>query len=121
MGNRITTFPADFHPEVLERSPAHCGVATDRGVERWVDPRAAVDDGAAADVLPACLVGAAEAFRAASTGRRAFIDPLLNLAALAVRHGDRAEAARKIDEALARDPESARARAMKAEITGDVR
>jgi O-antigen ligase len=64
--------------------------------------------------------GAAEAFRAASTGRRAFVDPLLNLAALAVRHGDRAEAARKIDEALARDPESARARAMKAEITGDV-
>jgi Tfp pilus assembly protein PilF len=43
------------------------------------------------------------------------------LAALAVRHGDRAEAARKIDEALVRDPESARARAMKAEITGDVR
>ncbi len=65
--------------------------------------------------------GAAEAFRAASTGRRAFVDPLLNLAALAVRHGDRADAARKIDEALARDPESARARAMKAEITGDVR
>jgi hypothetical protein len=65
--------------------------------------------------------GAAEAFRAASEGRRAFVDPLLNLAALAVRHGDRAEAARKIDEALARDPESARARAMKAEITGDVR
>jgi Flp pilus assembly protein TadD len=64
--------------------------------------------------------GAAEAFRAASEGRRAFVDPLLNLAALAVRHGDRAEAARKIDEALARDPESARARAMKAEITGDV-
>jgi Flp pilus assembly protein TadD len=65
--------------------------------------------------------GAAEAFRAASEGRRTFVDPLLNLAALAVRHGDRAEAARKIDEALARDPESVRARAMKAEITGDVR
>jgi len=56
------------------------------------------------------------AFREAAEGRRDFVEPLLNLAALDVERGDRAEAARRIDEALARNPNSARALAMRAEL-----
>lgn len=67
------------------------------------------------------VAGAARAFELASSGSRKFVDPLLNLAALAVRKGDRDEAIRRIDEALARDPGSERARAMKEEISGPPR
>ncbi|MGE5174778.1 MAG: O-antigen ligase family protein [Hyphomicrobiales bacterium] len=62
--------------------------------------------------------GAVEAFRKAADGRRDFVDPLLNLAALSVERGDRAEAARWIDEALRRNPASGRARAMRDEVEG---
>jgi len=66
--------------------------------------------------------GAEAAFRQAAEGRRDFVEPLLNLAALAVERGDRAEAARRIDEALVRTPNSARALAMRAELaTGGLR
>ena len=58
--------------------------------------------------------GAEARFREAVEGRRDFVEPLLNLAALAVERGDRAEAARRIDEALERNPSSARALAMRA-------
>jgi len=61
--------------------------------------------------------GAAREFEAAAQGRRAFVDPLLNLAALAIERGDRAEASRRIEEALARDPGSERARAMRQELS----
>jgi putative inorganic carbon (HCO3(-)) transporter len=57
--------------------------------------------------------GAEAAFRQAAEGRRDFVEPLLNLAALAVERGDRAEAARRIDQALERNPGSARALAMR--------
>jgi len=60
--------------------------------------------------------GAEVAFREAAEGRRDFVEPLLNLAALAVERGDRAEAARRIDEALERNSSSARALAMRAEL-----
>ncbi|HEX7077371.1 MAG TPA: O-antigen ligase family protein [Candidatus Eisenbacteria bacterium] len=56
--------------------------------------------------------GAVKAFRKAAEGRRDFVDPLLNLAALSAERGDRAEAARWIDEALRRNPSSERAYAM---------
>ena len=65
--------------------------------------------------------GAETAFRQAAEGRRDFVEPLLNLAALAVERGDRAEAARRIDEALVRTPNSARALAMRAELATDFR
>ena len=58
--------------------------------------------------------GAEAAFRKAAEGRRDFVEPLLNLAALDVERGDRAEAARRIDQALERNPGSARALAMRA-------
>ena len=67
------------------------------------------------------LAGASREFETASQGRRAFVDPLVNLAALAIQRGDRAEAARRIGEALARDPGSERARAMQAEISRVIR
>jgi putative inorganic carbon (HCO3(-)) transporter len=66
--------------------------------------------------------GAEAAFRKAAEGRRDFVEPLLNLAALAVERGDRAEAARRIDQALERNPGSARALAMRAGLaSGEVR
>lgn len=58
-------------------------------------------------------------FRQAAEGRRDFIEPLLNLAALAIERGDRAEAARQIDEALDRNPGSARALAMRAGLAAE--
>ena len=58
--------------------------------------------------------GAETQFQQAAEGRRDFVEPLLNLAALAIERGDRAEAARRIDEALERNPGSARALAMRA-------
>lgn len=63
------------------------------------------------------VAGAAREFETASQGRREFVDPLLNLAALAIERGDRVEATRRIGEALARDPGSARALAMQQELS----
>lgn len=63
--------------------------------------------------------GAEAAFRKAAEGRRDFVEPLLNLAALAVERGDRAEAARRIDQALERNPGSARALAMRAGLASE--
>jgi O-antigen ligase/Tfp pilus assembly protein PilF len=60
--------------------------------------------------------GAVNAFRRAGDGRREFVDPLLNLAALAQERGDRAEAARWIDAALERNPGSVRGLAMQAAL-----
>ena len=56
---------------------------------------------------------AIEAFRAASEGRRDFVDPLLNLAALALQDGNTAEARRMLNLALERNPASPRAAAMR--------
>ncbi len=50
------------------------------------------------------------AFDRASRGRPGFIDPLLNLAALAIESGDWVEARSRLEQALQRDPNSARAR-----------
>jgi tetratricopeptide (TPR) repeat protein len=52
------------------------------------------------------------AFDRASHGRPGFIDPLLNLAALAIESGDRVEARSWLEQALKREPSSARARAL---------
>jgi len=66
--------------------------------------------------------GAEAQFQQAAEGRRDFVEPLLNLAALAIERGDRAEAARRIDEALERNPGSARALAMRAGLaSGGIR
>ena len=63
------------------------------------------------------VAGAAREFEAASHGRAGYVDPLVNLAALALQRGDRAEAARLVTEALRRDPASERARAVSAELS----
>lgn len=62
--------------------------------------------------------GAAEAFRRAGEGRSEFVDPLVNLAALALQDGDRATAERLLAEALKRNPGSARAAALRHTIAG---
>jgi O-antigen ligase/Flp pilus assembly protein TadD len=62
--------------------------------------------------------GAVEAFRRASEGRRDFVDPLLNLASLALEQGKVGEAKRMVAMALERNPGSARAAAMRARISG---
>ena len=67
------------------------------------------------------LAGASREFEAAAQGRRAFVDPLVNLAALAVQRGDRAAAERLLGKALARDPGSERAHAMQAELSRSTR
>jgi len=56
---------------------------------------------------------AVQSFREASEGRREFVDPLLNLAALAIEDGNTAEAKRMVDLALERNPNSPRAAAMR--------
>jgi tetratricopeptide (TPR) repeat protein len=56
--------------------------------------------------------GALEAFRLASGGRHAFVDPMVNLAAIALEDGDRDAAVRWTRQALERNPDSARALAM---------
>jgi len=56
--------------------------------------------------------GAIVAFREASEGRTPFVDPLVNLATLALEDGDRATAASWARRALERNPGSARARAI---------
>lgn len=90
----------------LEQNPYYAEIRNDLGV---------------ALVRAGDTAGAARAFEAASGGRRDFVDPLLNLAALAIQRDDRDEAARRIDEALARNPNSQRASAMKAEFLVNVR
>ena len=62
--------------------------------------------------------GAFEAFRAASDGRREFVDPLLNMATLKLEDGDVTEARRLIASALERDPGSARAARMRQSMSG---
>jgi Tfp pilus assembly protein PilF len=52
----------------------------------------------------------------AAQGRRYFVDPLLNLAALAIQSGDRVGARSLIDRALERNPGSERAREMLASL-----
>ncbi len=54
--------------------------------------------------------------RAADGGRAGFVDPLLNLASLALEEGDVAGANRLVDAALTRDPGSRRAADMSAAI-----
>ena len=60
--------------------------------------------------------GAKRAFREAAEGRSAFVDPLVNLAALAQEDGDRTAAATWTRQALERNPNSARALAMASEL-----
>lgn len=60
--------------------------------------------------------GAKRAFLEAAEGPAAFVDPLLNLAALAQEDGDRAAAANWTRRALERDPRSVRALAMADEL-----
>jgi O-antigen ligase/Flp pilus assembly protein TadD len=60
--------------------------------------------------------GAKREFREAAEGRSAFVDPLVNLAALAQEEGDRAAAASWTRHALERNPNSARAHAMASEL-----
>ena len=60
--------------------------------------------------------GAKRAFREAAEGRSAFVDPLVNLAALAQEEGDRTAAATWTRQALERNPNSARALAMATEL-----
>jgi O-antigen ligase/Flp pilus assembly protein TadD len=56
--------------------------------------------------------GALQAFREAAEGRAAFVDPLVNAAAMALESGDRDEAVSWTRQALERNPGSARALAM---------
>jgi len=57
--------------------------------------------------------GAVREFRMAADGRSEFVDPLLNLAALALEDGNVAEAKRQLELALGRHPGSRRAEALK--------
>jgi tetratricopeptide (TPR) repeat protein len=59
---------------------------------------------------------ARRAFDRAAQGRREFVDPLLNLAALAIEAGDPVEARSRLMQALERNPRSNRARAMLAKL-----
>jgi O-antigen ligase len=59
---------------------------------------------------------ARRAFERAAQGRREFVDPLLNLAALAIEAGDPVEARSWLVLALERNPRSDRARAMLAKL-----
>ncbi len=60
--------------------------------------------------------GAERAFRLATQGRREFVDPLLNLAALALQSGERGGARALIEQALERAPHSERALRMAASL-----
>jgi O-antigen ligase len=60
--------------------------------------------------------GAVAAFRQASDGRRDFVDPLLNLAAMAMESGNREEARAWVLQALERDPNSSRAQALRSQL-----
>jgi O-antigen ligase len=63
------------------------------------------------------VAGARAAFINAASGRREFVDPLLNLAALAIQSGDRVEARSWLNRAIERDPRSERARELLARLT----
>jgi O-antigen ligase/cytochrome c-type biogenesis protein CcmH/NrfG len=60
---------------------------------------------------------ARRAFGRAAQGRREFVDPLLNLAALAIDTGDPVEARSWLTRALERNPGSVRARALLARLS----
>jgi putative inorganic carbon (HCO3(-)) transporter len=60
--------------------------------------------------------GARQAFLSASQAARRLVDPLLNLAALAIESGNTGEARSWLTKALERDPDSARARALLAKL-----
>ncbi len=60
--------------------------------------------------------GAIREFREAADGRAAFVDPLVNLAALALEDGDRAAAVSWARRALERNPGSAPARAIASDL-----
>jgi O-antigen ligase len=87
----------------LEQNPHYAEIRNDLGVARL-----ATGD----------RQGAAEAFRRAAEGRRDFVDPLLNLATLALQDGNRVEAERLVGQALQRNPGSARAAALRETIAG---
>jgi O-antigen ligase/Flp pilus assembly protein TadD len=57
------------------------------------------------------------AFGRAARGRKEFVDPLLNLAALAIESGDSVEARSWLTRTLERDPGSVRARALLARLS----
>ena len=59
---------------------------------------------------------ARQAFGLAAQGRREFVEPLLNLAALAIESGDSVEARSWLTRVLERDPGSERARALLARL-----
>ncbi len=61
-------------------------------------------------------LGAERAFRGALGGRQEFVDPLLNLAVLAIQSGNRIEARNWVVRALERNPGSERARALLARL-----
>jgi Flp pilus assembly protein TadD len=83
--------------EALAQNPHYAEIRNDLGVAllRAGDKAAAV-----------------EAFRLAVEGRLNFVDPLVNLAAIALEDGDRATAETWTRRALERNPDSARALAM---------
>lgn len=87
----------------LEQNPHYAEIRNDLGVALL----------AAGD-----RAGAEQAFRRAGDGRSDFVDPLLNLATLALQDGDRAAAERLVEEALTRNPGSARAAALRESIAG---
>jgi hypothetical protein len=60
---------------------------------------------------------ARQAFLRGAQGRREFVDPLLNLAALAIESGDAVEARSWLTQALERDPGSDRARTLLARLS----
>jgi len=60
--------------------------------------------------------GAEDAFRRAASGKRDFVDPLLNLAAMALQTGNRGQAETWVRQALERNPGSERARALMARV-----
>jgi O-antigen ligase len=85
----------------LAQNPYYAEMQNDLGVALlWSGDRAA----------------AGEAFRRATEGRREFVDPLLNLATLAIEAGNRAEAQVWLTQALERDPTSRRARELLARL-----
>jgi tetratricopeptide (TPR) repeat protein len=83
--------------EALEQNPYYAEIRNDLGVALL-----------RAGNRPAAM----EAFRRAAEGRRPFVDPLINLAALALEDGDRASAESWTRRALERNRDSARALAM---------
>jgi Flp pilus assembly protein TadD len=96
-GDRATRDATTLLRGALSQNPHYAEIRNDLGVARL---RAGDRE------------GALEAFRLASEGRRAFVDPLVNLAAIALEDGDRDAAESWTRRALERNPDSARALAM---------